>query len=1220
MIDTETTTDMMQQLRFGIAHLWRLNSAAPPRPWVFYDPQSLAKSQDTADQELRVLRQFADTHGAMVLTVDEFVDTVFLKYVYKLKVTCIGANLAFDLSRIAHQHYYARSNMAGGFGLRMARNLKPSNSANVIVKSLGNRKTLFQFTKVQGDLSETPTYRGDFVDVLQFANALYAGNFGLASLSHFLKTEHRKKEGFEAYDGSVTAEFLDYCWHDVLATYECFLGCRAQWLKFGLTQTDISRVYSGASVAKGILKEAGKRPLRETQPEFFTEHADIVGKMMQGFIGGRVEPWLRNTLAEGLYADMTSMYPTVSTLMGLDHFLIASKMSWYSAKGEVQRLLDDIARRGVDALADKAIWKQIIGIAKIRPHNDRLPTRIGVTDEDDAGIDDNIVLSRVESALPTWYAIPDLVVSCLHEHKAPRVLEAWKFVAGEPQQGLQLIRLPGGITIDPYAANLFRRIIEERQLIKGRMEGLSPSSSEYLELATAQYMLKILANAGGYGIFVELVEHRLVRPKGTSPDTPDGDLNETNEGPLKPHWNRRICYSGDEAFVTEVSNEEELGRYFHPLIGVMITSAARLMLACAEVCATRTDWPDQIIPAYCDTDAWIFARPEGMDREAFHSRVNRITTWFEQINPYDPAIVKQLFKMEGDNFDPNSKGELLSLYLYAISSKRYALFNIGEDGHPVIRKASSHGLGYLMPPYANDFEHPNLPPLPEFILNRKLPEGVKHHGELLRRELNINRWQHDFWWTLIDCIMLGYANFHDRLKALPCFDEPAMTRYAVRTPTIDKLLEPINRGKPYRQWIRPGGFLSTWLAEPAYINLFPNLALPQEFHSKQTEKQYRKAVKSHCLTEAEIEIICQREPEGWSMIGPFSPRQKWRFRDAINKADGLPIPPWIHPGTYAGLLCTFPERSERKFLTGYADGLMEVPTYVLKDRNYIGKATNRLDEAQIPSLSVVGDTVNEYVSINNRHVPAHRARELLSPLLSGPASKAIAEAEREQAQRHNQIHTPIEGSISEDRLVAMQVIDQLSEFRRTAKPWTVEQFQRETVNYLLTDFGSKTIKAAAADLSTSKTYLIDVVSGRWKQSAVVPLAQIIADRLSMLPPSERAVLPPVIPADDDGIAACEDAIGAAEAEQLTDGSAEAFENEEFCRIMIFSDNPVLLLRAHYVPDEQEHSTKGGGEILSREVVNVASMLNDFGAAISGLSQVEVIRQEDDDDDINAEEI
>ncbi len=115
----------------------------------------------------------------------------------------------------------------------------------------------------------------------------------------------------------------------------------------------------------------------------------------------------------------------------------------------------------------------------------------------------------------------------------------------------------------PYEANIFKRIIEIRQVLK-KHAGMLHDGSEKDELETAQYMLKILANAGGYGIFVELVEHKLSRLRGTKPDAA---INEEGEGPLKQHWTNRVCYSGDSSFFTEVTSDEKPGRFFPSVNG-----------------------------------------------------------------------------------------------------------------------------------------------------------------------------------------------------------------------------------------------------------------------------------------------------------------------------------------------------------------------------------------------------------------------------------------------------------------------------------------------------------------------------------------------------------------------------------------------------------------------------------------------------------------------------
>ena len=63
-----------------------------------------------------------------------------------------------------------------------------------------------------------------------------------------------------------------------------------------------------------------------------------------------------------------------------------------------------------------------------------------------------------------------------------------------------------------------------------------------------------------------------------------------------------------------------------------------------------------------------------------------------------------ILEFEDQNFalDASRRKQLEPLYCAAISAKRYAMFNIDSAGEPIIRKASAHGLGHLLPPYSDE--------------------------------------------------------------------------------------------------------------------------------------------------------------------------------------------------------------------------------------------------------------------------------------------------------------------------------------------------------------------------------------------------------------------------------------------------------------------------------------------------------------------------------------
>ena len=126
---------------------------------------------------------------------------------------------------------------------------------------------------------------------------------------------------------------------------------------------------------------------------------------------------------------------------------------------------------------------------------------------------------------------------------------------------------------------------------------------------------------------------------------------------------------------------ETPGPYFHPLLGAVTTSAARLMLAITERLITDEglDW------AFCDTDSMAIAKAADISDADFATRVERIRNWFKSLNPYGAG--ESLLKLEDANFCLRNSNVLEPLYCYTISSKRYALFNRDAKGRPVLRKA-----------------------------------------------------------------------------------------------------------------------------------------------------------------------------------------------------------------------------------------------------------------------------------------------------------------------------------------------------------------------------------------------------------------------------------------------------------------------------------------------------------------------------------------------------
>ena len=191
VLDTETTTDPSQRLRFGSYQLRKgqnLNEAG-----LFFDPEALS------DAERRTLKGFAASRGVRCMTATTFVEDVFSRRGYELRATIVGFNLPFDISRLALGWAPARGKMRGGFSFKMSeKRWRP----RVQVKHLSGRAAFIQFTSPT-KRSDNPRdrregrgfiRRGSFVDVKTIGGALLSKSFTLGKLAERLETATQKAQ------------------------------------------------------------------------------------------------------------------------------------------------------------------------------------------------------------------------------------------------------------------------------------------------------------------------------------------------------------------------------------------------------------------------------------------------------------------------------------------------------------------------------------------------------------------------------------------------------------------------------------------------------------------------------------------------------------------------------------------------------------------------------------------------------------------------------------------------------------------------------------------------------------------------------------------------------------------------------------------------------------------------------------------------------------------
>jgi len=468
----------------------------------------------------------------------------------------------------------------------------------------------------------------------------------------------------------------------------------------------------------------------------------ILGICMQAYDGGRAEIHIRHTPVPVVYTDFLSQYPTVNTNLGLWRFLIAKKLTVENATKGVRTFLQGMT---VDKLLDRRTWPKLNFFAMVRPDGDILPVRTNYGDVR-ASDQTNIGLNPLKSERGIWYAGSDIVGSYLLTGKVPEIIKAIRLRPVGVQKGLRVVSL-GESTIDPRKDDFFKKVIEER---KGR----NKTDPLY-------YFLKILANAGCYGIYAE--------------------VNRQQTGKNNP---KKIeIFSGDESRIEQTCIFEEPGPWYFPPISALITAGGRLLLAMLERMVTDAGGTYLM----CDTDSMAIVASEhcelvpceggntrmadGKDaiRALSWAQVRQISDRFASLNPYDrtkaPGSVLNI--VEEINFDRNGKQR--QIYGYGISAKRYSLYTMEDLGLKVI-KVSEHGLGlYYRPKEGRD---------PECDVALWIKEG----------------WE----WML------------NRALGLPSdppewFKIPVMRRIAISTPNVMAALRNLdrNRARPYNFAISP---------------------------------------------------------------------------------------------------------------------------------------------------------------------------------------------------------------------------------------------------------------------------------------------------------------------------------------------------------------------------------------------------------------------------------
>ncbi|AKB21873.1 hypothetical protein MSWH1_1602 [Methanosarcina sp. WH1] len=693
VFDTETTIDQYQNFKIGYFQIYQ--DGVIQHEGLFHDPTILN------ERENKILEAYSKNHNLNLYLLDEFIDNVFYPEVFELKTLCNGYNLAFDISRIAKRSGDSRGRNRGGFTLTLSDDpFKPP----VIIRKLGDSNS-FKFTTTKQNKGES-YFSGYFLDTQRLAEVLLQSNhISLEKAGEKLNTPVQKMKGVE--HGKVTEKYIEYLVKDVETTQAVYKALIKE-LDVYQIHIPITKIFSSASIGKHALSQLGVKPFLEMNPDF---PDSAIGNMMTSYFGGRTECKIRKEPTKVTVLDFTSMYPTVTMEMNLWKYIIAESLEIQDITEETREF---ISKLKLSDLQKQDTWKKLVVMVKIQPDNDNLPVRMDYKGNN-TGF--NVGINYLSSNSEMWYSLPDVIGSYLLTGKVPKIKEAVKFIPKGVQKGLRKSRILG-VDIDPSKDNIVQVLVEERQKIKEKSKKADKNDPELQHISSRAQAIKILVNALSYGIFIEL--------------NPEDKKSE-------------FQVYGLDNFVTKENRFEKSGKYFHPLLAVMITSGARLFLTMAEARLKELG----AIHTYMDTDS-VFVPPE---------KAQELVEFFKPLNPYNIDI-------------PLLKPEKKDLWFYGIASKRYALYYY-ENGKIRFmedeRSYKLHGLGHLTNPFPNSVED----------------------------------WQAEIWQ---DILKLHYGQITGRDIEEKYSNLYAISQLTVSTSNVLNRFKKLNEGKPWKEQIKPFNF------------------------------------------------------------------------------------------------------------------------------------------------------------------------------------------------------------------------------------------------------------------------------------------------------------------------------------------------------------------------------------------------------------------------------
>jgi len=881
--------------------------------------EGLFYADDVSKGERLVLERYARMHRAetggegsvadlKLLSLEQFLEKLY-RAAYKGRCLLVNFNCNFDISRCAYDFSGAHKRFLGGFSFKLwhyrdnrgRKHINPYR-IRIAIKHIDSKRALKGFTggREPDDVDQIP--EGSTTGAKE-ADYVFRGHILDLRTLAFALTDRGYSlesacEAFGVEHGKIKVQE-----HGIVT--EAYI--------------DYNRrdVLATAELAEKLLAEYGRHPITLQATKAYSPAS--IGKGCLRAMG--VAPILQRqpgfpkrylgAAQSAFYGGRASTHirkipaPVVYTDFLSEYSTVNVLLGlWRFVTAKKIRVVESPVGQVQDLLRevspawvlDPTNWKHLAGFARVIPDGDVLPLRAQY-----GGNDWQIGINHAHAASDDprgglWYGLPDLVASVLLTGKQPRIVEAFRIVPEGTLDGLTPISFRGQVSIDPRKDDFFKIVIEERQRLAQR------SDLDDVERGRLNKSLKTFGSATSYGIFAQM------------------DRRESDQAV------RLTCYGIDaQPYECRAAHPEAPGDFCFPPIASLVTSGGRLMLALLE--RLVTDRGGTYAMEDTDSMAIVATRrgglipcPGGPRRTKDGQEAIRALSWaevrdiaqeFEKLNPYGRgAVPGSILKIEADNFDPTTQKQR-QLWCYAISAKRYALFLRNENGAPELLRHeknnaddrwSEHGLGHLLNPTDPDADD--------------------------------REWIAQAWLRIIRKA-LGFRTVAPRFARVP-----AVGRTTVSSPWLMRSLRSFNAGKSYAQQIKPFNFLLSAqvreLGHPVGVD-------PQRFHLIAPYESNPKKwltlpwIDAHTGQRHRVSTAQTRSPKTAGLKTYGDVLRSYEFHPEVKCAgpDGKPCSKQT-----IGLL------SRRHIRIGQV--------------RFIGKESNRLEEAEAGSIHSRGDVYTEY--------------------------------------------------------------------------------------------------------------------------------------------------------------------------------------------------------------------------------------------------------------------